>query len=553
MRKLINITLLAVLFLGVNSINAQKGKKKKKQKQKKVQVDPTAKIDLQNLPFPTGGKDWEIDYSKNWESLQKREIPEWMIDAKFGVYTHWGVYSVPAKGGPDYVNEMYMVHDKDDRKGVKKYHRENYGTEAEFGYKDFIPMFTADKFDANEWAGIMKGAGAKFGGICVVHHDGFCLWDSKATRWNSKNMGPKRDIFGEISTAVRKQDMKVLATFHHARTFGYAIDRKHYKEYTNYQKENWDLFDPKYADFYRNDFTEKQESFGNEWFLKVREVMEQYKPDMLWFDGLSGAMIKGMLPEERVINMFNDFYKQGKNNVISNKLPGSGVWNFPRGVGIRCYEGGRDMEPNPKGYWLVDRAISYPWSWVKNKSYRDKEDFHIRTIIDVVSRGGVYLLSLTPKGDGSISDQEQKIMKGIGTWMDTNGEAIFETRKWRTHGSGQANIVQVKFDKELVWWDFRRIQDKEVRYTRKKDNSAVYAIVTGWKENGSILLKELNSKEKFAKKGIKDIVMLGVDEKLKRKRTNEGITIDYPSTKPGEHAYTFKIIPNGELIDFDRE
>ena len=211
------------------------------------------------------------------------------------------------------------------------------------------------------------------------------------------------------------------------------------------------------------------------------------------------------------------------------------------------------MEPNPKGYWLVDRAISYPWSWVHDKSYRDKEDFHIRTIVDVVSRGGVYLLSLTPKGDGSISDQEQKIMKGIGTWMDTNGEAIFKTRKWRTHGSGEANIVQVKFDKELVWWDFRRIQDKEIRYTRKKDNSAVYAIVTGWKEGGTVNLKALNSTDKFAKKGIKDIVMLGIEEKIEWKRTSEGLIVDYPSKKPGDHAYTFKIIPNGDLIDFDRE
>ena len=229
------------------------------------------------------------------------------------------------------------------------------------------------------------------------------------------------------------------------------------------------------------------------------------------------------------------------------------MWNFPRGVGIRCYEGGRDMEPNPKGYWLIDRAISYPWSWVNDKSYRDHEDFHIRTIVDVVSRGGIYLLSLTPKGDGSISETEQKIMKGIGTWMDTNGEAIFSTRKWRTYGSGEANIIKVKYDKELVWWDFRTIQDKETRYTRKKDNSAVYAIVTGWKENETVTFKELGSNEKFATNGIKDIVMLGVDEKLKWERTNDGLVINYPSTKPGEHAYTFKIIPNGTLINFDRE
>ena len=529
------IALAALFLLSALFINAQES------------------LDLDNLPFPTGGEDWDIDHSNNWTPLKEREIPEWMIDAKFGVYTHWGVYSVPAKGGPDYIKELYAPKDVYDRKGIKEYHREKYGKIADFGYADFIPQFTASKFNATEWAGIMKGAGAKFGGICVVHHDGFCLWDSKATRWNSKNMGPKRDIFGEIAKAVKKEDMKLLATFHHARTFGYAHDKKRKDEYTSYQKKNWDLFDPKFADLYRNDNLEKQENFGNEWFAKVREVMTQYKPDMLWFDGLSGAMLKGMLPEERVINMFNDFYKQGEQNVVSNKLPGSGIWNFPRGVGIRCYEGGRDMEPNPKGYWMVDRAISYPWSWVNDKTYKDHEDFHIRTIVDVVSRGGVYLLSLTPRGDGSISEQEQEIMKGIGTWMDTNGEAIFSTRKWRIHGTGEAKIIKVKYDKKLVWWDFRTIKEKEIRYTRKKDNSAVYAIVTGWKENGSVTFNALAKGHKFAERGIKSISMLGVEEPIKWKRTSEGLVVQYPKTKPGKHAYTFKIIPNGKLIDFDRE
>ncbi|MBK3519516.1 alpha-L-fucosidase [Carboxylicivirga marina] len=510
-------------------------------------------LDLNNLPFPTGGKDWDVEYSPKWEDLRTKEIPEWMIDAKYGVYTHWGVYSVPAHGGPDYVNELYMVHDKDDKKGVKEYHRNKYGKIADVGYADLVPMFKAEKFNADEWAGLMKQSGAKFGGICVVHHDGFCLWDSKATRWNAKNMGPKKDIYGEIAKAVRKQDMKLIATFHHARTYGYAIDRKNYKDYTDYQKSNWDLFDPEFADFYRNDYTEAMDSFGNEWFDKVNEVVDQYDPDVLWFDGLSGAMIKGMLPQERVINLFDRHYNKGEDKMICNKLPGSGVWNFPSGVGIRCYEGGRDMEPDPKGYWMIDRAISYPWSYVKDKKYRDHEDFHIRTIIDVTSRGGVYLLSLTPKGDGSISETEQKIMKGIGTWMDLNGEAIFATRKWRTHGEGEAKIVQIKPEKELVWWDFRRIQDKEIRYTRKKDNSAVYAIVTGWNEGGTITLKDLAKGEKFATKGIKEITMFGVDEAIKWERTDAGLVLHYPESKPCDHAYAFKIIPNGKLVDFDRE
>ena len=281
-------------------------------------------------------------------------------------------------------------------------------------------------------------------------------------------MGPKRDIYGEIATALRKKDMKLIATFHHARTFGYAFDKKHYKEYTKEQKKTWDLFDPQYKDFFRDDNVEDQSNFGNEWFDKVNEVVNQYSPDVLWFDGLSGAILKGMLPQKRVVKTFSDFYKKNENNVVCNKLPGSGIWNFPKGVGIRCYEGVEDMEPNPLGYWMIDRAISYPWSWVKNKKYRDQESFHIRTIVDVVSRGGVYLLSLTPKGDGSISDTEVKIMKSIGEWMKTNGEAIFETRKWRTFGHGEAKIVKEKKAKKLVYWDYRAIQDKEVRFTREK-------------------------------------------------------------------------------------
>jgi alpha-L-fucosidase len=126
----------------------------------------------------TYGKDWTLKKSPKWEELKKEPIPEWMIDAKFGMYTHWGIYSVPAHGGPDYLHELYSTDGKD-RKGVIAYHEKKYGKIKDFGYKDFVPMFTADKFDAKEWAGVMSGGGAKFGGICLAHHDGFCLWDSK--------------------------------------------------------------------------------------------------------------------------------------------------------------------------------------------------------------------------------------------------------------------------------------------------------------------------------------------------------------------------------------
>ena len=206
----------------------------------------------------TYGRDWKLPKSPKWEALKQKEIPEWMIDAKFGMYTHWGIYSVPAHGGPDYIKELYAANGED-RKGVKKYHEAKYGKIEDFGYKDFIPMFKAEKFDAKEWVDVMHGGGAKFGGICLAHHDGFCLWDSKYTKWDSKDMGPKKDIYGEIAKEIRKTDMKLLATFHMARTFGYVFDKDHTKE----EKKKWDIYDEKNGWMYRNPDKESKEDFGS--------------------------------------------------------------------------------------------------------------------------------------------------------------------------------------------------------------------------------------------------------------------------------------------------
>ena len=141
-------------------------------------------------------------FEPTWGSLAKNQLPEWVKDAKFGVYTHWGIYSVPAHGGPDYIRNLYEG-SRTDAKGVYSYHTKKYGPLEKFGYKDFIPLFTAPKFDANDWVHVMHDAGAKFGGICLVHHDSFLLWDSKVNRWNAGAMGPCRDIYGEIANAVR--------------------------------------------------------------------------------------------------------------------------------------------------------------------------------------------------------------------------------------------------------------------------------------------------------------------------------------------------------------
>jgi len=497
--------------------------------------------------FDTNGEDWKVPKSPKWEELKKEPIPEWMIDAKFGMYTHWGIYSVPAHGGPDYVKELYAANGKD-RKGVKKYHEEKYGSIKDFGYKDFVPMFTAKKFDAKEWVAVMNGGGAKFGGICLAHHDGFCLWDSKYTKWDSKDMGPKKDIYGEIAKEIRKTDMKLLATLHMARTYGYVFDKDHTKE----EKATWDIYDNNNSWIYRNKDKEPKEKFGQEWANKVREVINNYSPDVLWFDGLSGSIKNEEVPQDTIVNIFQDYYKKkgmnGNDVVVCNKLPSSKVWNFPLGFGLRCYENCRDMEVEPEGYWLSDRAISYPWGYVNDKFYKDKAPYQIRSLVDMVSRGGIMLMSLTPRGDGSIDPQAVEIMKGMGAWLKLNGEAIYATRKWKIPAEGPSKMLKYNKRKKVLRWSFREIGVKDIRFTRNKANTKLYAIVLGNPESHDYQIKCLAKGEKIATGKISKISLVATDEEVKWGQTADGLTIKFPENGVSEIANAFRIEVEGRLL-----
>ena len=486
-------------------------------------------------------------YEPTWESLAKSEIPEWLKDAKFGVYTHWGIYSVIAKGGAG--APLKSIYKKGRGKlATYEHYLKNFGKAEDFGYVDIIPMFTAEKFDAEEWVGVMADAGAKFGGICVVHHDGFLLWDSKVNRWNSMNMGPKRDIFGEIARAVRARgDMKLAATFHHGRTYGFATGNK-LDEWTAEEKAKFDLFDPHYKDFYWHDGHSSRKEFSEEWRAKVVEVVDNYQPDFIWFDGLNTSIKNDTPPEsfiqDAIAHFLNKAARNGQDGVVANKH--AGKFNFPEEFGLLSYENGRQMPEDIGPWFLIDRAIGYPWAWEEGKKYRDGADYHIKSLIDLVSRGGIFLLSLTPRGDGSIPEREKEIMAGIGEWLDENGEAIYATRPWKIYGEGpNMNLTAMKKSasgKPKMGWNYRKkFTQEDIRFTQSKDGKVLYAVTLACPKKEKILIKSLRKGSEYYQGDIKRISMLGYAADLEWIRTDIGLEISIPAGQSAKIACAYRI------------
>ncbi|MEM2562138.1 MAG: alpha-L-fucosidase, partial [Candidatus Bathyarchaeia archaeon] len=212
-------------------------------------------------------------FKPTWDSLKKYKVPRWYLDAKFGIFIHWGVYSVPAFQNEWYPRNMYI-------KGHPAYHHhlEAYGPHDKFGYKDFIPMFTAENWDPEEWAKLFREAGARYVVLVAEHHDGFALYDCSYSRWNSVKMGPKRDIVGELAKAVREEGLAFGVSYHRAEHWWFFEGGMHF---------NSDVRDPRYYDFYgpaKPSSTQPDDEFLCNWLKRACELVDKYRPQIFWFD-----------------------------------------------------------------------------------------------------------------------------------------------------------------------------------------------------------------------------------------------------------------------------
>jgi alpha-L-fucosidase len=473
-----------------------------------------------------------------WTSLSAHPCPTWFRDAKFGIHTHWGPYTVPAYGGGSdalcgkgdfgfngawYGRRMYETGE-----ACARYHRDTYGTPDTFGYKDLIPLFTAEKFDASEWVSLFKDSGARFVGPTAQLHDGFAMWDSKVNRWNCRAMGPKRDVMGEFARAARSAGLKFLATFHHAHQwFFYQVARG----------KGYDLDDPANEDLYIRAHGEREmpdEAFHRRWRDQLYEVIDTYMPDLLWFD-FDLQFIRDDFKRHALSYFYSRAANQSREVGIAYKRN-----DLPPGAGIYDLESGK-MSDLCQFPWLTDTSIdcvpNSTWAYARAAAFKSPERL-IHSLVDVVSKNGQLLLNVGPRADGTIPEGAQRVLRKVGEWLTINGEAIYNTRPWCVAGEGPTKkVVDMARGGHFNETGEARLCAHDLRFTTAND--AIYITCLGI-PGDEVFVNTF--RQRVSAQEIARVSMLGSAGHLEwRHDPHDGLIIKTPPTIPSEYANCFKV------------
>lgn len=375
-------------------------------------------------------------YEATWESVAAHyRTPEWFEDAKFGIFMHWGVYTVPAAGSEWYPKHMYN--------GMLKHHTEKWGNPKDFGYKDFIPLFRAEKFDPAAWAALFEEAGAKYAILTAEHHDGFAMYDSDLTEWDAVDKGPHRDLLGDLAKAVRARGMKFGISNHRIENWDFM--------YPAGTKEH-DLFDPAYAGLYGppqkpsgigsamgpgkdaqgRPAHPQSDAFLEEWLARAEEIVDKYQPDLYYFD--NGVNSRSLDPWKLRFAQYyyNSAAQWGKAVSIQTKSDA-----YLAGT-IKDYEReSRAPKEIETPCWQVDDPIGHKFGYVEGLQLQKPENV-IRSLVENISKGGNLCLNISPKADGTIPDDQQAVLKAVGAWLRINGDGVYGSRAWKVFGEGDA-------------------------------------------------------------------------------------------------------------------
>ncbi|WUH89549.1 alpha-L-fucosidase [Streptomyces sp. NBC_00433] len=416
-------------------------------------------------------------YTASWSSVdQHPPAPAWFQDAKFGIYYHWGAFSVPAFGNEWYPRNMYIGGSAENQ-----HHIATYGDPSAWPYNNFIdgardksgnfvqfaPKLASQggNFDPAAWAQLFKAAGARFAGPVAEHHDGFSMWNSSSNPWNSVKHGPKLDLVGQHAQAIRGQGLKFMASLHHAYHFN------GYYDHVPYQSDAT----------LRILYGQQGSSAENQlWYNKLAEVINGYQPDLIWQD-----FDLGLVQESTRLQFLAYYYNQAvawNKDVVATYKDGfdnkGEVFDFERGgpAGL--------MAP----YWLTDDSISSSsWCYTVGIGYYTTQAL-LHALIDRTAKGGTMLLNIAPMADGTIPSGQQTILRAMGDWLGRFGEAVYGTRSWSSYGEGPTAMGGGSFSGPKAG------TAKDVRFTRSQDNKVLYATALGW-QGSTMTITTLNSNQ----------------------------------------------------------
>ncbi len=439
------------------------------------------------------------NYDNNWESIDSRPIPEWFGEAKFGIFIHWGVYSVPAfspaerdgVGIYDRYAEHYWrrwVNPSDSQHYFQEFHNRVYGENVK--YQDFANDFKAEMFQPDEWARIFEESGAKYVVLTSKHHEGYCLWPSQYSwNWNAMDIGPHRDVLGDLTEAVKAKGLKM----------GYY-----------YSLLEW--FHPLYKAETLDQYIDQH------MFPQMKELVEKYRPDIVWTDGEWDYTSDKLRSTEFLQWLYNE--SSVRESVVVNDRWGKETRS--RHGGFYTTEYDLINDGNSDGIVFTRpfeecRGIAGSFGFNRNEylnEYSTSEEL-VHLLINKVSRGGNLLLNVGPTADGRIPLIMQQRLKDMGDWLKVNGEAIYGSGKW-----AEAPAVT---------------NDSEIFYT-SKDN-ALYVIMTKWQER-PITVKGV--------KNVKNVSMLGYNGRVSYSRSTNSVTIkpvsiSSPYDIPCDYAWVYKI------------
>lgn len=469
------------------------------------------------------------NYDGSWESLQQMPVPAWFDDGKIGIFIHWGPYSAIGyrKGGGYAEHVPKLIYQ--DPEHYYPYMEERWGAHPpEFGYKDIIPEFKAENWNPDEWARLFKEVGAHYVVFTAEHHDGWANWDSDLTSWNAVEMGPKRDLVGDLGKAVRSLGLKYAPSYHRERHGSFFAE----KLYVVHATPREDILEeiervPEAADLYGPfGFTKE---FVDDYVARWKEIQEKYHPDMLWLDDFpiytrDGNNVRSgkARPEiqyldDQVRSMITDFMNYGAvrgQAVYCNNKGGNRNW--PMGVGCLEKDNLKLDVIGPK--WQSCTTFGSSYGYKANDNYKDVESI-IHELIEVISRNGNFLINIGPKADGTIPEPQVERLHAMGDWLRINGEAIYGSRYWKVSEQEEGSLSFTTNGQNL----YAIARERPTRELTIKG-------AAGWRADH-----------------VKSVRLLGSDDEVDWAMTPAGLQITPPTDLgTSKYAWAFEIVTTEE-------